>query len=114
MCNAPRPHKKPTTDKEHINCQQNKIIVCTFATSKGYIKILLLILISCCYINTVFEFSDTKKKANFENEIHAYVQQCINLIFENSITQSIPNSDINCDTAIQFHLSAILHATKYN
>lgn len=44
---------------------------------KGYIKIVLLILISCCYVNTVFEFSDTEKKANFENETHIYVYQTI-------------------------------------
>ncbi|WP_309613091.1 hypothetical protein [Flavobacterium sp.] len=32
-------------------------------------------LISCCYFNTVFEFSDVEKKSNFENEAHNYIQQ---------------------------------------
>lgn len=81
---------------------------------KGYFKLLILILISCCYINTVFEFSDTEKQANFENESHLYIQQCNNLTFTNSLTQSIPHCDINCDTPIQCHLSAVLPAFKCN
>ena len=81
---------------------------------KGYIKIVLLILISCCYVNTVFEFSDTEEKANFENESHAYIQQFSNQTFANNVTQSIPHCDINCDTPIQFHLSAITPASKCN
>lgn len=101
-------------EKEYVNGLQNNIIVCTFATMKGYIKIFLLILISCCYVNTVFEFSDTEEKANFENESHAYIQQFNNLIFAKSVTQNIPHCDINCDIPIQFHLSAIIPATKYN
>ena len=32
-------------------------------------------LISCCYLNTVFEFSDIERKSNFENEAHNYIQQ---------------------------------------
>ena len=42
---------------------------------KSVIKIFLLTLLSCCYINTVFEFSDTEKKDNFENESHIYIHQ---------------------------------------
>lgn len=42
---------------------------------KKGLKILLLIILSCCYINTVFEFSDTEKKANFENEAHTYINK---------------------------------------
>ena len=42
---------------------------------KSVLKILLLTLISCCYLNTVFEFSDNEKKTNFENESHTYIQQ---------------------------------------
>ncbi|MFV5695490.1 hypothetical protein ACM55G_08650 [Flavobacterium sp. LB3P122] len=80
---------------------------------KGYIKIVLLILISCCYINTVFEFSDSEEKANFENESHAYIQQFSNQIFANSVTQSIPHCDIS-DTPIQFHLNGILPVSKCN
>jgi len=38
-------------------------------------KILLFTLISCCYINTVFEFSDNEEKLNFEKESHSYVNQ---------------------------------------
>ncbi|PWA10499.1 hypothetical protein DB891_04520 [Flavobacterium laiguense] len=79
---------------------------------KGYIKIVLVILISCCYVNTVFEFSDTEEKVNFENESHAYIQQFSNQTFANIVTQSIPHCDINCDTLIQLHLSAILPASK--
>ena len=41
---------------------------------KSVFKILLFTLISCCYLNTVFEFSDKEKKANFENETHCYIQ----------------------------------------
>ena len=47
----------------------------TFAAMKGHFKIFLLILITCCYANTVFEFSDNEKKTNFENESHCYIQQ---------------------------------------
>ena len=43
-----------------------------FATMKSVIKILLFILLSSCYINTIFEFSDNEK-ANFENESHCYI-----------------------------------------
>ena len=81
---------------------------------KKYIKIVLLILISCCYVNTVFEFSDTEEKANFENESHTYIQKFDNESFSNSITQSIPHCDINFNTPIQFHLSAITPASKCN
>ena len=42
---------------------------------KSHFKIIMFILISCCYLNTVFEFSDKERKANFENEIHNYIQQ---------------------------------------
>ena len=90
-------------EKEYVNGLQNNIIVCTFATMKGYIKIFLLILISCCYVNTVFEFSDTEEKANFENESHAYIQQFNNLIFAKSVTQNIPH----CDIPIQFQFNSI-------
>ena len=81
---------------------------------KRYIKIVLLILISCCYFNTVFEFSDTKKQGNFENKSHAHLQQSINKFFANSVTQSIPHYDIIVDMQIRFHLSAILLSSKYN
>ena len=64
---------------------------------KKFLKIFLLSILSCCYINTVFEFSDTEKKANFENESHCYIHQ--------------DNSDLKTPTAktvqlfdIAFHL----------
>lgn len=38
-------------------------------------KILFLTLISCCYLNTVFEFSDNEEKLNFEKETHSYISQ---------------------------------------
>ena len=79
---------------------------------KSYTKIVLLILISCCYANTVFEFSDIEEKANFENESHAYIQQFNNQIFVNSVAQSMPHCVINYDTPIQFHLNGILPASK--
>ena len=44
-----------------------------FASLKKYFKILLLTLATCCYFNTVFEFSDTEKKTNFEKETHVYI-----------------------------------------
>lgn len=42
---------------------------------KSFFKIIIFTLISCCYLNTVFEFSDIEKKSNFENEAHNYIQQ---------------------------------------
>lgn len=38
-------------------------------------KILFFTLISCCYLNTVFEFSDNEEKLNFEKETHSYISQ---------------------------------------
>lgn len=42
---------------------------------QSYFKIILIAFISCFYLNTVFEFSDTEKEANFKNETHSYIQQ---------------------------------------
>jgi hypothetical protein len=39
------------------------------------LKILFFSLISCCYLNTVFEFSDIEEKQNFQNETHTYTYQ---------------------------------------
>ena len=39
------------------------------------LKILFFSLISCCYLNTVFEFSDIEEKQNFQNETHSYIYQ---------------------------------------
>ncbi|MBG6110634.1 hypothetical protein IWX84_001514 [Flavobacterium sp. CG_9.10] len=38
-------------------------------------KILFFTLISCCYLNTVFEFSDNEENLNFEKETHSYISQ---------------------------------------
>ena len=81
---------------------------------KGYIKILFLLVISCCYVNTVFEFSDTEKKTHFENESHAYIQYFNEQIVVNTVSQSIPNWDIDFDMPIQFHLSRILLGSTCN
>jgi len=42
---------------------------------KSAVKIFILLLLSCCYLNTVFEFSGCEKKANFENESNYYIHQ---------------------------------------
>ena len=46
-----------------------------FAAMNLYFKIIIFSLISCCYINTVFEFSDNEEKLNFEKESHCYTYQ---------------------------------------
>lgn len=40
---------------------------------KSVFKLFLLTILLCCHISTVFEFSDTEKKANFKNESHTYI-----------------------------------------
>ena len=56
---------------------------------KRYIKIVLLILISCCYVNTVFEFSDIEEKQNFDKESHCYISQnTLKLNIPETTTQS--------------------------
>ena len=42
---------------------------------KKFLKIFLLTVLMCCYVNTVFEFAESEKKANFENESHCYIHQ---------------------------------------
>lgn len=64
---------------------------------KSVFKILLLTLLSCCYLNTVFEFSDTEKKANFENETHTYILQDnhnLNVTYTKTVKQ-LDNEIIN-------------------
>ena len=43
---------------------------------------------------TVFEFSDTEKKSNFENESRIYVQQHHDYSFEQVDLQTVPHFDI--------------------
>ena len=51
---------------------------------------------------TVFEFSDTEKKSNFENESHVYVQQYQDFSFENLDLQTVPHFEIIPFTQICF------------
>ena len=72
---------------------------------KSVIKIFLLTLLSCCYINTVFEFSDTEKKANFENESHCYIHQDNNDL-TTPTAKTVQHFDIVFDIPHQLNLSA--------
>ena len=74
----------------------------TFAEMTKRIKIFLLLLITCCYANTVFEFSDNEKRSNFENETHCYVKQTSNQSFEITSTQSVPLYDLIFNIPTQF------------
>ena len=52
-------------------------------------KILFFTLISCCYLNTVFEFSDIEEKQNFQKESHCYIyQDILKLDLAQTTTQS--------------------------
>ena len=51
---------------------------------------------------TVFEFLDTEKKLNFENESHIYVQQHHDYSFENADLQTVPHFDITSAYPIRF------------
>lgn len=56
---------------------------------KSYFKIIIFTLISCCYVNTVFEFSDNEEKLNFEKESHCYTyQEILKLDFSQTTTQN--------------------------
>ena len=81
---------------------------------KKQFKILLLILVSFCYGNTVFEFSDTEMKANFENESHVYVQQHHSQDFGNDVTQSFPHFDIISYSPFYFNFGFTLISSKDN
>lgn len=75
---------------------------------KGFLKIFFLLLVTCCYLNTVFEFSDDEKKTNFENESHCYVQEINNNNVEFSVNQNIPFSEGIFNTSHQHNFSTIL------
>ena len=51
---------------------------------------------------TVFEFLDTEKKSNSDNESHVYVQQYHDFSFENLDLQNIPHFDITSTYPISF------------
>lgn len=56
---------------------------------KSFFKIIIFTLISCCYGNTVFEFSDNEEKLNFEKESHCYTyQETFKLDFSQTTTQN--------------------------
>lgn len=61
---------------------------------------------------TVFEFSDTEKKANFENESHVYVQQHHDDSFESADLQTIPHFEIIPFTQILFYFESPLIPSK--
>jgi hypothetical protein len=84
------------------NCRFLITFSCTFVIMIKHFKIFLLTLISFCYGMTVFEFSDTEKKSNFENESHLYVQQHHDYSFENADLQTVPYFDITYDYPIRF------------
>ena len=56
---------------------------------KSFFKIIIFTLISCCYVNTVFEFSNNEEKLNFEKESHCYTyQETLKLDFSQTATES--------------------------
>ena len=61
---------------------------------------------------TVFEFSDTEKKSNFENESHVYVQQHHDNSFEQADIQSVPHFNIIPFTQICFYFESALIPSK--
>lgn len=79
---------------------------------KAYIKIVLLFLISFCYVNTVFEFSEIEEKSNFENENHIYIQKFENDSFSYNIAQNVTDCNINWDETILFHLDGFLSVSN--
>ena len=78
----------------------------TFVLMKGLFKIFFLLLITCCYANTVFEFLDNEKKSNFDNESHCYVQQINNNNVEFTVHQNILFSDFILNTVPYYNFSA--------
>lgn len=75
---------------------------------KKHFKIFLLLLTTCCYANTVFEFLDNEKEHNFENESHCYVQQATNNNVEFSVNQDIPLADLILNILPQHNFSAYI------
>lgn len=71
---------------------------------KKTVKIFLLLLISFCYGNTIFEFLDTEKKSNFENESHTYIQQSHSHDF---VKQNVPLGDFNIISNPTFDFGAL-------
>lgn len=86
-----------------LNCRFLITFSCTFVIMKKHFKIFLLTLISFCYGMTLFEFSDTEKKSNFENESHVYVQQHHDYSFEQVDIQTVPNCELTSIYSICFY-----------
>ena len=84
----------------------------TFAPMKKHFKIFLLILISFCYGMTAFEFSDTEKKSNFENESHIFLQQHQDYSFELVDIQTVPQLELTTIYSICFCFDSALTASK--
>lgn len=71
------------------------------------LKILFFSLISCCYLNTVFEFSDIEEKQNFQNETHTYINQ---FTLDLSTTKTILQKQL--DYTKNFSISEIVFYQK--
>ena len=61
---------------------------------------------------TVFEFSDTEKKSNFENESHIYVQQLHDYSFEHGNIQTVTHLDITSIYSFCFRFDLVLIPSK--
>ena len=75
----------------------------------------MFILISCCYLNTVFEFSDVEKKSNFENEAHSYIQQdtqTLNTTFSKIVLQ-LDKVIVNEQTETFNHITFCVSDSNY-
>ena len=82
---------------------------------KSVFKILLLTILSCCYLNTVFELCDTEKKANYESESHNYIQQdshSLSFAFsktvkqlDNNFSHILPVNFVAAETVNSFRIS---------
>ena len=109
ICKA---HKTPTQSQpcKRAAIANTRQTFITFVAMKGHFKIFLLLLITCCYANTVFEFSDNEKETNFKNESHCYIKQTNNNSAEFSVTQSIPISDLIFNIPNQHSFSTDAHS----
>ena len=81
--------------------QRSKANLTFLQIMKKFKKIFLLTILSFCYINTVFEYSDCEKKANFESESHCYIH-----IDNNDFTTPTVKTVQHFDIA--FHLQHLL------
>lgn len=84
---------------------------------KSFFKIIIFTLISCCYINTVFEFLDNEEKLNFEKESHCYTyQETLKLDFSQTTTQNnvvVIESDFQPQTTLYPVIASNITANNY-